>query len=144
MGGQFENFRNRLQAKIDDADKRVKDLEASLKNAGDKAKSDAKAQLVALDTRAKEQQAKVQAARANMKVWLDNKKATTNDKIAEWKAQRRVKELAEHATISEDYAAAATEVAAAMIDEAEKAIAEAVIARSDADTAQAAPAAKSA
>ena len=54
-----------------------------------------------------------------------------------------MKELTRRADRTERYATDATEVAVAAIDEAEKAIVEAVVARMDADTAQSAPAAKS-
>jgi hypothetical protein len=144
VSAQIDNFRNQLRAKVEDADKRLRDLETKAKASGEKAKDDAKAQLSSLETKVKAQQAKVQASEASMKAWVEEKKKVTSDKVAEWKAQRQVKQLVDHANIAEDYAAAATEVAAAMIDEAEKAIAEAVVARMNADSVQSAPTAKSA
>jgi hypothetical protein len=144
VSAQIDNFRNQLRTKVEDADKRLRDLETKVKASGEKAEDDAKAQLSSLETKVKAQQAKVQASETSMKTWVEEKKKVTSNKIAEWKAQRRVKELVEHANIAEDYAAAATEVAAAMIDEAEKAIAEAVVARMNADSVQSAPTAKSA
>ena len=79
-----------------------------------------------------------------MKAWVQEKKTITNDKIAEWKAQRQVKKLEARADSAERYAAATTQIAAAAIDEAETAVAEAIVARIDADTTQATPTAKSA
>jgi len=144
MSEQLDNLRSQLRAKVDDADKRLKELQAKIKGAGDKATSDAKAQLASLDSKMKTQQAKVQAAQASMKAWIGEQKSITNEKIAEWKAQRQTKELARHADNTERFAAAATEVASAAIDEAEKAIAEAIIARLDADATPSSPASKSA
>jgi len=143
MSEQVDNFRAQLRAKVDDADKWLKDLQANVKNAGDKAKNDAKAHLASLESKVKAQHTKAQAAEASMKAWVEEKKTITNEKIAEWKAQRQMKDLTRRADRTERYAADATEVAAAAIDEAEKAIAEAIVARMDADSAQSAPAAKS-
>jgi hypothetical protein len=141
---QVDNFRQQLRTKIDDADKRLKDLEASLKRSGDKAKSDAKTYVASLDSQMKAQQAKLQTAQANMKAWIQDKQKVTSDKIAEWKAQMQVTELTRYADLSEQYAASATQVAAGAIDEAAKAIVDALVARMNADSAKAKPAAKSA
>ena len=142
MSEQVDNFRQQLRTKIDDADKRLKGLEANVKASGEKAKSDAKAYVASLDSQMKAQQAKLQAAQANMKAWIQEKQKITSDKIAEWKAQVQVTELTRYADLSEQYAASATQVAVAAIDEAEKAIADAIVARLNADSAPAKPAAK--
>ena len=136
MSEQIDKFRNELQAKVDEANQHLRDLSAKAKAAGDSAHKDAKAHLASLESKLKEQRAKVQASEATMKAWVEQKKTVTNDKIAEWKAQRQASMLARHADDAERYAAAATEVAVAAIDEAEEAIAEAVVARMEADTAK--------
>jgi len=141
---QIDKFNSQLRSKVDAADKRLKDLEAKVKASGDKTKKDVKAHIASLESKAKEQHAKVQASEASMKAWVEEKKTVTSDKIADWKAQRLVKKLARHADNAEDYAVAATEVALAAIDEAESAVAEAVVARIDADTAPTTPVPKSA
>jgi hypothetical protein len=61
----------------------------------------------------------------------------TGEKIAAWKAQRDVKKLAAHADSAEDYAVASMQLAATAVDEAGRAAVEAVVARMDADAAQA-------
>ena len=142
MSEQIDKFRNELQAKVDEANQHLRDLSAKAKAAGDSAHKDAKAHLASLESKLKEQRAKVQASEATMKAWVEQKKTVTNDKIAEWKAQRQASMLARHADGAERYAAAATEVAVAAIDEAEEAIAEAVVARMEADTAKTPSAAK--
>jgi 4-hydroxy-L-threonine phosphate dehydrogenase PdxA len=141
---QVDNFRQQLRSKIDDADKRLKGLEANLKASGEKAKSDAKTYVASLDSQMKAQQAKLQTAQANMKAWVQEKQKVTSDKIAEWKTQMRVTELTRYADLSEQYAASATQVASSAIDEAEKAIVDAMVARINADSAQGKSAAKSA
>jgi hypothetical protein len=141
---QVDNFRQQLRAKIDDVDKRLKGFEANVRTSGEKAKSDAKTYLASLDSQMKGQQAKLQAAQANMKAWIQEKQKITSDKIAEWKAQMKATELTRYADLSEQYAASATQVAVAAIDEAEKAIVDAIVARMNADPPQAKPVAKSA
>jgi hypothetical protein len=144
MNEKIESFSKELRTKLDGVDKRLKDLTASVKGATEKAKIEAKAQLAALESRAKEQHAKVQSTEAKTKAWLEEKKTATSEKIAAWKAQRDVKKLAAHADGTEQYAVASMRLAAAAVDEAERAAVEAVVARMDAETAQQASPAKSA
>jgi DNA repair exonuclease SbcCD ATPase subunit len=140
MGEKFDKFCSDLRTKIDDADKHLKGLQASAKNAGQKARDDAKAHLATLENKAKEQQAKIEESEAKVKAWAQQKKAITADKIAEWKAQRQVKKLNDRADDAESYAVATMQVASAAIDEAERAAIEAVVARIDADAVQSTPA----
>jgi hypothetical protein len=49
MGEKFDKFCSDLRAKIDDADKHLKGLQASAKNAGQKARDDGEAYLAALE-----------------------------------------------------------------------------------------------
>ena len=71
MGEKFDKFCSDLRTKIDDADKHLKGLQASAKNAGQKARDDAKAHLAALEDKAKEQQAKIDESKAQVKADLD-------------------------------------------------------------------------
>ena len=143
MNEKIESFSKELRAKLDGVDKRLKDLTASAKGATEKAKVEARAQLAALESRAKEQHAKIQSAEAKTRVWLEEKKTATREKIATWKAQHDVKKLAAHADSAEQYAEASMRIAAASVDEAERAAVEAVVARIDAKAAQEATPAKS-
>jgi hypothetical protein len=137
MSQTTDTFSDKLQAKVNDADKRLKDLDAKAEAKGEKAKADAKAYLDSLDAKMKAQQAQIQASAAKAKAWAQDKIAVNNQKIAEWKAQRQLKKLSDHADNAERNAAASIEVASAAIDEAEKATAEAIVARIDSDSAQA-------
>jgi hypothetical protein len=62
MSERFSNFCSVLRTKINDADKRIKDLKANAVGASEKAKVEAKAQLAALENKAKEQKARTAAA----------------------------------------------------------------------------------
>jgi|SRR5580704_11095516 chromosome segregation ATPase len=136
MSETFDKFCSDVRTKINDADKRLKDLKASATSAGQKAKDDAKAHLATLENKAKEQQAKLEASQAKVKAWAEEKKTVTADKIAEWKAQRQARELNDRADDAESYADAAMQIAVAAVDEAETAAIEAAVARIDADAVQ--------
>jgi len=144
MSERFDNFGSELRARINDADKRIKDLKAKAVDASGKATVEAKAQLAALENKAKDQKARTVAVEAKVKSWIEEKKAMTHDKIAQWKEQRDVKKLSARADLAENYAVAAIEIAAAAVDEAERAAVEAIVARMDADAVQAPVASKSA
>src|SRR5271166_4087777 len=107
MSEKFNNFCSELRTKINDADKRIKDLKANAVNASEKAKTEAKAQLAALENKAKEQKARTAAAEAKVKAWVDEKKAMTHDKIAQWKQQGDAERLGARADLSERYAVTA-------------------------------------
>jgi hypothetical protein len=140
MNEKSDNFSKELRTKLDEVDKRLKDLKSTAKAATVKANAEAKSQLAALEKRAKDERAKAQAAEAKAKAWLEEKKSATGEKIAAWRAQHDVKKLAGHADSAEQYAAASIQLAVAAVDEAERAAVEAVVARMDADAAwQAAP-----
>ena len=64
------------------------------------------------------------------------RKAVTDEKIAEWKAKLEKAKLKGRAEAAERYAAGAVVVASAAVDEAEQASLEAWFARKDADSAQ--------
>jgi len=133
MSEKFDNFCSELRTRINDADKRIKDLKANAVGASEKAKVEARAQLAALENKAKEQKARTVAAEAKVKAWVEEKKTMTHDKISEWKEQGDAKRLGVRADLAEHYAGTAMEIAAAAVDEAERAAVEAVVARMDAD-----------
>lgn len=132
MNEKVDSFCKELRAKLDGVDKRIKGLKAGAESGTEKAKVEAKAQLAALENRARDQRAKVQATEAKTKAWFEEKKTATSEKIAAWKTQRDVKKLAAHADNAENYAVASMELAVAAVDEAERAAVEAVVARMDA------------
>jgi membrane protein involved in colicin uptake len=144
MSEKFNNFCSELRTRINDADRRIKDLKASALGASEKARVEARAQLAALENKAKEQKARTAAAEAKAKAWVEEKKTMTHDKIAQWKEQRDGKRLVARADLSEHYATTAMEIAASAVDEAERAAVEAVVARMDADGVKAPAASKSA
>jgi hypothetical protein len=139
MSEKIDNFCEELRTKLNGADKRLKDLKANAKAASEKTRSDAKAYIDSLEEKAQRQRASLQAAEARMKDWFAEKKTMTNEKIAEWKTERHLDKLTGRADRAEDYAVDAVLSASDALDQAEQAVAEAVIARIDADEARTVP-----
>ena len=135
MSEKLDNVRSDLRSKLNEADKHLKDIEANAKSANEKAKAQLQAQLKSVENKVNDAKSRVAAADAKMKSWIDEKKEMTQDAIAQWKAQRNAKKLGSRADRSEDYAVVATQYAGAAIDEAERAVLEAIVARMDADAA---------
>ena len=77
--------------------------------------------------------ASIEAAKTRMKDWAAGKKATFDEKVVQWKAQRTQEQLKRRADAAEGYASDAFAVAVAAVDEAYEAAIEAIIARGDAD-----------
>ena len=59
--------------------------------------------------RIEQDRAKLTAAQADIKKWVDERKATTDAKIAEWKTKREIAKLQSRAESAERYAAAAAD-----------------------------------
>lgn len=136
MFDKVATFTADLRSRLDAADARIKGVFASAKSATEKAAADAKAQLAALETRAKERAAKVHDAEVAAKAWFETKKTVTEAQIAQWRVQHEVKKLAARADAADQYAVTAMILAAAAVDEAERASVEAVVARMDSDAAK--------
>lgn len=111
-----------------------------------KSKIDAKAQhaeqeirnhLGVVRKRIEQDHAKVTAAQADIKTWIEAKKATTGEQIGLWKAKRETAKLADRADKAESYANATIDIVMAALDEAEEAALEAWLARQDANAAEA-------
>jgi uncharacterized protein (DUF885 family) len=62
-------------------------LEAQIDKRAQTAEQDARAHLDAVKKRMEQDRAKVTAAENDMKKWADERKAATNEKIAQWKAK---------------------------------------------------------
>jgi hypothetical protein len=82
------------------------------------------------------QKQRVEKARADLKVWAEEKQTETQATVRAWNATRESKTLNGRAERAEAYAEAAVIHALASIDEAEEAILDAVAARKDADAAK--------
>jgi hypothetical protein len=137
MGARIDQFSEDLRQKLTIADSGLDGLKAKINGKAAHVEQDVQSHLDRVHKRVEQGQAKVAAAQADIKEWADEKKAATSDKIAEWKAKRDLSKLQGRADNAERYAAAASAVAVAALDEAEEAALEAWLARRDANSAQA-------
>ena len=125
-----------LRQKLTMADSGLDGLKAKIDANAAHAEQDVQSHLDRVRKRIEQRRARVSAAQADVKSWVDEQKAITSDKIADWKAKREIGELQSRANKADRYAAAAADVAVAAVDAAEQASLEAWMARSDADYAQ--------
>lgn len=141
MADRIDQFCENLRNKLASIDKDMQALKAKMDAKAQTAEQDVRASLDTVKKRMEQDRSKVITAQADIKKWAEDRKAATNEKIAEWKAKLEKAKLQSRADWAERYAAAAIVVAFAAVDEAEQASLEAWLARKDADAAQGAKAA---
>jgi len=137
MGARIDQFSEDLRQKLTIADSGLDGLKAKIDGKTAHVEQDVQSHLDRVRKRVEQGHAKIAAAQADIKEWADEKKIATSDKIAEWKSKRDLSRLQVRAGMAERYAAAASAVAVAALDEAEEAALEAWLARHDANAAQA-------
>ena len=133
MSQQIDSFCEKLRGKLDEMDDRLQQLKASAKAGSEKARQDLHSQAEKLRANLDADRASIEAAKIRMKDWAAGKKATFDEKVAQWKAQRKQEQLKRRAEAADEYASDAVAVAVAAVDDAYEAAIEAIIARGDAD-----------
>lgn len=141
MGERIDQFCENLRIKLTSIDNNMESLKAKIDGKARTAEQDVRSHLDGVKKRVEQDRTKVAAAQADIKKWAEERKATTSEKIAEWKTKREMAKLQSRAESAERYAAGAAVVALAAVDEAEQASLEAWLARKDVESAQAAKAA---
>jgi hypothetical protein len=137
MGQRIDQFREDLRRKLTNIDSGLEGLKTKIDGKAQHAEQEVRSHLDKVQRHLELDRAKVSAARAEVKDWVEARKTATTDKIAEWKAKRETSKLQNRADQAERYAAAAIDVALGAVDEAEQAALEAWLARQDANAAQA-------
>jgi predicted nucleic acid-binding Zn-ribbon protein len=136
MSQPIDQFREELRAKLAHIDAGLDHLSAAINDKAQCAEEIVRTHLEDIEHRIKSGRARLAAAQTELMDWLNELKAVTQDKIAEWKLKRETDKLHHHADRAERYAAATLEIAAASVDAAEQAAVEAWLARQDATSAQ--------
>ena len=137
MGQRIDQFCDDLRVKLSNIESRFDSLKAKIEGKAQNAERDVRSHLAQVQGRIEQDRAKVSAARVKVKDWVESRKTATTDRVAEWKAKREITKLQNRADEAEAYAAAAICAALSGVDEAEKAVLEAWLARLDADSAPA-------
>lgn len=135
MGQRVDQFCETLRLKLTNIDDGLEGIKAKIDAKAQRAEQDVRAHHEKVKRRIEDQRSKVAAARADMKNWVEERKAATAETIASWQAKHETKKLQNRADSAERYAAAAIEVALAAVDEAEEASLEAWLARQEANAA---------
>jgi hypothetical protein len=121
MNERIDQFCKNLRVKLSNIDNNMQALKAKIDSKAQTTEQEIRTHLDAVKKRVDQERPKVAAAQADIKKWVEERKATTNQKIAEWKAKSEKARLKSWA----DFA-----------DEAEQASLEAWLARKDAESAQ--------
>lgn len=120
MSKHIEAFREKLYKRLNDVDAHIQELKASAKVGTEKADQVLNAQAARLRAGIDAGRASVEAAETRMKVWAGAKKASLDQKVDHWKADREAEQLKRRADEAEEYASDALTVAVAAIDEAQR------------------------
>ncbi len=136
MAKQIDKFGEALRSKLSNIETNLNSLKSTIDAKAHHAEQDVRSHLDEVDKRLEQDRAKVTAAQAEVRNWVDEQKAATREKVAEWKTKRETAKLQHRAESAERYAGAAIVLAAAALDEAEHAVLQAWGARIDANVAQ--------
>lgn len=136
MSQRIDQFCEDLRVKLTNIEGALKGVKGKIEGKAQHAEQEVRSHLERVRGRIEQDRAKASAARAEVNAWVEGRKVTTAEKIAEWKTKREISKLQNRADQAERYAAAAEVIALAAVDEAEQAAVEAWLARQDADAAQ--------
>ena len=136
MNERIDQFCETLRVKLTSIDNNMQALKAKIDSEARTAEQDVQSHLDSVKKRIAQDRTKLAAAQADIEKWAEERKAVTDEKIAEWKAKLEQAELKGRAEAAERYAVATAVMASAAVDEAEQAALEAWLARKDADSAQ--------
>ena len=134
MSERIDQFCENLRTKLTSIDKSMQGLKAKIDSKAQTAEQEVRTRLQTVKKRIEQDRTKLQTAQADIKKWVDDFKAASNEKIVEWKDKREKAKLQSRAENAERYGVAAAVIALAAVDEVEQAALEAWLARKDADT----------
>lgn len=127
MSSQISKFNKRMQHKMDEVEQRLHALKSATEAQASHADKAIRAHVETLDAGANQAKQVLEKARSDMAAWVEDAK----DVVADWKSKLDSKMLEARANSSERYAEATLVVALAGVDEAEKAMLSASLARSE-------------
>jgi hypothetical protein len=136
MSEHIDQFCENLRIKLTNIDNNMESLKSKIDSKARTAEQDVRRHLDGVKKHIEQDRGNVATAQADIKKWIEERKATASEKVAELKAKRETAQLQNRANSAERYAAGAAVVALAAIDEAERASLEAWLARKDAENTQ--------
>ncbi len=135
MSTAIDNFTQQLHDNLEAIEERTNQFRKNIQAVPKKTQAEIQIKLdeakAALDAKKHE----FDEYRSKLQTQFDEKEADVLSTVEQWKSSREVKKLAHRAEKAESYATTSTVLAMAMMQEAEKAILEAISARLDAEIA---------
>ncbi len=138
MSAKVDQFCDNLRDRFNRVEARLETAKTNIQALPGQAEKVVRERLGEVQQKLLAQKDRVDQTRANLKAQAEQKLTETREAINQWKANREARKLNARADRAEAYAVVALEVAGFAIDEAEEAVFEAVLARIDAETANAA------
>jgi hypothetical protein len=133
MSDTIAKFNVQLLSSMKALQNRIETLNARGAADFESAEKEIRTQITALESRGKSAKASLETARADVMKWADDSTAT----VAGWKSKFDANRLGERADRATRYAEAASQIAIASVEQAEKATLDAKLAHAEADAAKA-------
>ena len=136
MSERIDQFCEALRLKLTGIESNMETLKSNIDSSATTAEQAVRKHLEVVKRRVEQEREKLEAAREALKKWAVERRAVSDEMIAEWKGKLEKAKLQSRARNAERYAEAAAALAASAVDEAEQAALEAWLARNDAENAQ--------
>ena len=137
MSARVDQFCDKLKERLNALEDQVSTLKTNVQNLPKQGEQALQKCLTETRGRVEQQKKKIEQAQVSLKARAEQKLSQAKEDIKEWKAKREVSKLNGRAQRAEQYAADAVFIADVAVAEAEEAIIDAVIARMDAENAEA-------
>lgn len=136
MSVQVDKFCDGLRDKLNSVEARLQMAKANVQTLAGQAQKGMREKFEDFHRKAKGQKDRMEQVLAKLKTSTQQKVAETKEAVNEWKAKHEMRKLSARAERAETYALDAIDHAVFAIEHAEEAIAEALVARMDAEETQ--------
>ena len=133
MSTIVEKFAKQLHDNLEMVEERVKSLRDNIQSMPKQPHIEIQSKLDQAKANLSNKKREFEDYRAKLQIQFEEKESELNSNVEEWKSWREISQMEIHAYNAENYAAKATYLAIATMEEAEKAILEAIAARLDAE-----------
>ncbi len=135
MSTTIDKFTKQLHRNLEIVEESVKSLRDNIQTVPKQTQVEIQSKLDQAKANLSAKKQEFEGYRAKLQIQFEEKESELNSNVEEWKSWQEINQLELHADKAEDYAVRATYLAFATMEEAEKAILEAIIARLDAEIA---------
>ncbi len=133
MSTIIEKFAKQLHDNLEMVEERVKSLRDNIQSVPKQPHIEIQSKLDQAKANLSNKKRELEGYRAKLQIQFEEKESELNSNVEKWKSWREISQMEIHAYNAENYAAKATYLAIATMEEAEKAILEAIAARLDAE-----------